>query len=289
MQYDKDLVAVVPDKNALFLLDGILAKTGALGLRAPTFQIDAHPLRDQGCLDADEFLQSQVTHYAHAIVIVADREQSGRREMSPHDIEAEIEAKLAKSGWERRARAVVVDPGIGRWLLDHEFGEKWGPEGPDLRRKIQAALRRRRVPQSPELYRTLGARLVVEGEPDPAWQKLLATFKDWFGVAPTAAQPDSEAVLQGRFDALVGKWSEDTRLMSSLREIVGHSAYQEIIAMGTRAIPLILRDLERQPKHWGPALRAITGASPVPKEHAGMVEKIAEDWLQWAKENGYAW
>lgn len=59
--------------------------------------------------------------------------------------------------------------------------------------------------------------------------------------------------------------------------------------MGQAAVPLILRDLEREPKPWGPALEAITGAHPVAKEHAGRVKKIAGDWLRWARDNGYVW
>lgn len=100
---------------------------------------------------------------------------------------------------------------------------------------------------------------------------------------------DRAAGIGERFDALLGRWIQDTGPSSSLRDIVSHAAYQEIIAMGREAVPLILRDLERQPRHWNPALKAITGAAPVPKEHAGRLELIAQDWLSWAKANGYVW
>ena len=98
-----------------------------------------------------------------------------------------------------------------------------------------------------------------------------------------------EQTLQERFDALVREWQRATGSASSFTEIVGHRAYRDIIAMGQEAVPMILRDPEREPKQWGPALSAITGAHPVPKEHAGRIKEIARGWLSWAKEHGYVW
>ena len=80
---------------------------------------------------------------------------------------------------------------------------------------------------------------------------------------------------------------EETRFHSSMDKITKHTAYQAVIQMGESVVPLIIKDLEMEPKHWGPALFAITGVNPIPKEHAGRVKMIAEDWIQWAKDNGY--
>jgi hypothetical protein len=282
MPYEKDLVVLVPDKNAQFLVDGVLSQSAALAIRPPLRQLDTHPFRDAGCLDADELLESQAERYEHALV-VANQERSGRRELPRIDVEAGLEAKLSRSGWGPRARAVVVDPGVGRWMLEHELGERWSPEVL-AEEAVEQALRRRRIPQSPALYRTLGARLVEEGDPDPAWQRLLLTLRDWFG-----REPLGEASLEARFAVLAARWRRDTGRSSAVRDIVNHPAYQEIIAMGRAAVPLILRDLEHHPDHWSPALRAITGAAPVTKEHAGKLGSMAQDWLRWARENGYVW
>ena len=287
MPYESDLVVLVPDKNTHFLFNGIFSRAEALGIRPTTVQLDTHPLRDSGCFDADELLQSQTHRYAHAMVVIADRLRSGRRELSSAEMEVAIERRLAESGWGRRACAVVVDPGIGRWLLENTFGERWAMGSGELQRTVEAALRKRKLPQSPQLYRELGAKMVDEGESDPAWQKMVTMLRAWFGADPP--QHEENASLQARFEALVQQWLEDTQVVSSFTVIVSHPAYQEIIAMGPKVVPFILRDLEREPKHWGRALRAITGAQPVPKEHAGRVKQIAEDWLRWARENGYVW
>jgi hypothetical protein len=289
MQHEKDLVVLVPDKNAQFLFSGILSRSSDLGLRPPTHQIDIHLLRDSGCLDADELLQSQANRFAHAMVVVADRARSGHPELSRDELEAVVERKLAASGWEQRASAVVVEPGISRWLLEHELGATWSPGVTSLERALEAELRRRRMPRSPDLYRALGARMVDEGEADPAWRKVLGTLFNWFAEDPAGAQKRGKAALQARFDALVEAWLKETRTVSSFRELAEHPAYRAIIGMGTDVVPLILRDLEREPKYWGPALRELTGAQPVPKEHAGKVRQIAADWIAWAKEHGYVW
>jgi hypothetical protein len=98
---------------------------------------------------------------------------------------------------------------------------------------------------------------------------------------------DDEA--QAEFDRLSRIWLDETMVTSSLTRMVKHPAYQEIIQMGPRVIPPILRDLEREPKMWGPALHAITKATPVPNEDAGKVRRVAAAWLKWAKDNGYEW
>jgi hypothetical protein len=57
--------------------------------------------------------------------------------------------------------------------------------------------------------------------------------------------------------------------------------------MGPAAVPLILRELERQPDHWFWALTAITGEDPVRPEDAGNIERMAQAWLALGQEQGY--
>ena len=129
----------------------------------------------------------------------------------------------------------------------------------------------RLVRNAPNLSSLVGAFFRWEDTPDPP-------------PSPTVADAD-----QAEFDGLARRWTEETRVLSSVTRMIGHPAYQQIIAMGERAIRPILRDLEREPKMWGPALHAITGALPVPGADAGRVALVAGAWLAWAKDNGYAW
>jgi hypothetical protein len=45
----KDLVALVPDQDYEKVLDGLLARHQALGIKPLTFQYYRHPNRDAGC------------------------------------------------------------------------------------------------------------------------------------------------------------------------------------------------------------------------------------------------
>ena len=64
---------------------------------------------------------------------------------------------------------------------------------------------------------------------------------------------------------------------------------QPIIALGPAVIPLLLADLERTLRHWFGALTELTGANPVPPEDAGRIQRMAEAWVRWGRENGYLW
>jgi hypothetical protein len=93
--------------------------------------------------------------------------------------------------------------------------------------------------------------------------------------------------LEERFQGLATWWREDNRFTSSVTKLVMHQAYQQIIGMGPAAIPLILRELQRNPDHWFWALTAITGENPVEPEDAGHLQAMTRAWLQWGDKRGY--
>ena len=127
-----------------------------------------------------------------------------------------------------------------------------------------------------------------------------------FGVAQTALRPRMNVIaptsrpkyatdpnatvtavgLKGEFDELARLWKAETRLGSMTRTIT-HPAYLGIIGLGPAVIPLILRDLNREPNHWFTALRALAKTSPVNAEDAGNMKKMRHAWLEWGKQNGY--
>jgi hypothetical protein len=57
--------------------------------------------------------------------------------------------------------------------------------------------------------------------------------------------------------------------------------------MGSPALPLILRELQRETDHWFWALKAITGEDPVDPDDRGKLANMAEAWLRWGRERGY--
>lgn len=94
-------------------------------------------------------------------------------------------------------------------------------------------------------------------------------------VKETPDTPPRET-LEGRFRRLATIWHRETAYLSSMTEASSHPAYQEIIRLGPEVVPLLLRDLEAHHNHWFAALRAITGAEPIPPS-------AAETFPRWCK------
>jgi hypothetical protein len=89
------------------------------------------------------------------------------------------------------------------------------------------------------------------------------------------------------FHALAERWKKETAHQSNVAKKALNPAYQEIIGMGERAVPLLLAELHREPDDWFWALHAITGANPVPLASRGNLCAMAEAWIQWGREKGY--
>jgi hypothetical protein len=92
-----------------------------------------------------------------------------------------------------------------------------------------------------------------------------------------------------RFQHLAGVWRQEVAYLSSVTAMSQHPAYQAIIGLGPDVIPILLRELEHNPDHWFVALHALTGASPVPPEDRGYLDRMAAAWVRWGKEHGYTW
>lgn len=103
----------------------------------------------------------------------------------------------------------------------------------------------------------------------------------WIPVSRQWANPIS------RFITLKTKWEAETAHLSSITEIAMYPAYQEIIGMGSIAIPLILSEMKTKPGHWFWALKSITGEDPVLPSQRGRIKEMVKAWLQWGKEQGY--
>jgi hypothetical protein len=91
--------------------------------------------------------------------------------------------------------------------------------------------------------------------------------------------------VERQFHALLATWRDETAGLSSTTKIVMNDAYQQIIGLGEPAVPLLLRELAKGPDHLGWALRAITREDPVPRDAAGDVQRVADIWLEWGRNN----
>ncbi|WP_143294092.1 hypothetical protein [Burkholderia pseudomallei] len=98
------------------------------------------------------------------------------------------------------------------------------------------------------------------------------------------AHENSSDDLEQTFNALRDQWLAATAFASATVDIVLNEAYQQIIGLGPAALPLIIRELEKNGGQWFWALRMIARQDPVPKELRGKTKQMAEAWVNWAKD-----
>jgi hypothetical protein len=106
--------------------------------------------------------------------------------------------------------------------------------------------------------------------------------------SPTSA-PASD--LESKFLTLAERWTRETAHLSSTRQMAAHPAYREIVSLGQPVVPLIFKELVRDPGfHWFHALRDIIGSGPeIPTEDQGRLRAVMECWLRWGNQHGIAW
>lgn len=105
------------------------------------------------------------------------------------------------------------------------------------------------------------------------------------GGAPGAGSPHTDSLLKERFAELARQWKQAAGPSSSVRALILHPAYLQIIGLGPPAVPLILGELYREPGHWFAALFSITG-----EDAAAGIETFADAvaaWLEWGRAHGY--
>ncbi|MEZ0006271.1 hypothetical protein ABH942_001634 [Flavobacterium sp. 28YEA47A] len=89
------------------------------------------------------------------------------------------------------------------------------------------------------------------------------------------------------FLKLKDSWVLETMFASNSNEIFNNHAYQEIICMGQKSVPWIIRELKKSNDHWFFALREITGVDPILPEHYGKINDMKNDWINWYEQNNY--
>ena len=105
------------------------------------------------------------------------------------------------------------------------------------------------------------------------------------GASGTFRHRDEE--LLKKFEQLADQWERETQNMSSTVHKSMHGAYQDIIAMGPRVIPLILDRLRDKGGHWYWALAHLAKTDPVPPNARGNVQKMREAWLKWGSDRRF--
>lgn len=206
MSRDCDLIVLVADGDLRATVQSLLGRHDALGIRPVTLWRDEplkHPQHDPGCFrGANDFLRPFTERAEHALVVF-DRKGCGN-DAPRSEIEAEVEARLARSGWQDRAAAIVIDPELESWVFS------WSPHVPAVlgwkdasppfrswlieaglleeealkprrpRETVERILRKVRKPRSSSIYGQLASKVSLQRCQDPAFIKLRKTLSQWF-------------------------------------------------------------------------------------------------------------
>lgn len=199
-----DLIVLVLDKNMEASIRGLLGRHKALGICQVVHRILVHPSRDPGCLgEGHVFLRAFHRQYRHAIVLL-DREGCGRERETREGLEKSIEGRLATSGWNDRARAIVIDPELEVWvwsdsphipaalgsrddlpslrqsLRDHGLWREGQPKPDDPKAAMERILRLNNRPRSSAIYEEIARKVSLKHCLDGAFAKLRTTLAEWF-------------------------------------------------------------------------------------------------------------
>jgi len=201
----KSLIALVADKNMEFLMRGLLPRISNIEeVVAFSFDVIVHPYRDPGIFnEADDFLRSFQKKYDFALTIL-DHSGCGREDKSRESIENIIEEKLARSGWNNRSCAIVIQPelenwiwvnevrmanaiswekeiGLNDWLVQNNWKSLSEIKPKQPKEAFEAAIKTCNTPRSSSLYFEIAKSASYKECQDRAFLKLICKVKDWFG------------------------------------------------------------------------------------------------------------
>lgn len=200
-----DLVLLAADKQMEEALRGILSRPRALNIRPVTSEILRHPGHDSGCrLEAHHFLRPFHNQYHHALVLFDYDGCGASHHSDPEEIEQEVEENLRQSGWQARARCVVIDPELEVWIWSDspEVGQclGWGnasqrvqdwlemnglwPDGDakpnNPKKAVESALKQVGQPRSSALFRDLASSVSLQRCKDSSFQRFRNILRQWF-------------------------------------------------------------------------------------------------------------
>ena len=75
-----------------------------------------------------------------------------------------------------------------------------------------------------------------------------------------------------KFQCHLEKWQEDTMFTSSISDIIEHKDFLAIVAMGKKAVPFILDEIEYEPSHLVWALNMIYGRKITNRKNATIAD-----------------
>ena len=200
----KDLIILAADKDMENALAGLLTRRQSLGLREVNADIQVHQEHDPGCAQRGvPFLSIFARQYRRGLLIF-DHQGSGREGYTPQELQNQLNGELAASGWDERARAIVLAPELEAWVWSGSphIAEVVGWRGRPLsiydwlreqnllqpgavkpehpKKAFLEALHAAQTPRSASLYRQLAEKVSLRRCQDAAFLELRSMLREWF-------------------------------------------------------------------------------------------------------------
>jgi hypothetical protein len=208
MGYPLDLSVLVADADQKAAVEGLLeTRAAALGIRPIErcrLEVRKHPERDPGCVGGGVQLLALARSQAEHGLLIFDHEGCGKETETAEELERRLDIDLAKTGWDDRARVVVIDPETEIWLWSDSphvaatFG--WKSEKGDLRdwlrardflapgaakparpkEAMEAVLRETGVKASAAHFGAIARKVSLERCRDRSFNRLRTLLQAWF-------------------------------------------------------------------------------------------------------------
>jgi hypothetical protein len=211
MTYPLDLYVLVADLDQQQALKALLDHRGSsLGIRSVRFELTKHPHHDAGCYQTSPVILQTIQSQSRHALVVLDREGCGAEERTREEIEADLDERLAESGWGNRARSIVLDPEVEIWVwtpsphvaevlgwagadppLQQWLKERGFLEEDELKPKrpkeaMRAALYHRGIKPSAALFGELARKVGLTQCQDSSFLRLREILREWFPAAGIA-------------------------------------------------------------------------------------------------------
>ena len=203
----RDLIVLVADTEVAQTIRGLLERPTSLATAHVEVTVERHPGRDSGCrIGAVDFLRPFLRRYRHALVVL-DLHGSGSTS-SREATQEEVDANLARNGWEDRAKAIVIEPelevwvwglspkvadvlgwtsgyaDLRRWLHSEGLWPDDKAKPPDPRTAMKKTMAKTRLRKSPRVFFDLANEVSFDKCRDPSFVDLRGTLRSWFPPPP---------------------------------------------------------------------------------------------------------
>lgn len=210
----RDLYVMTADADAQAVMDGVLSRDQALGIRPISFKVVRHPRHDAGVVKDGPGLMGlgNIKKEYNHVVLLWDHHGSGREQRDNSEaVEKELTESLDRLTWKGRCLAIAIQPELEEWLWhsphallkvldkDQEKLDSWCQEFADTKDiaveearqqfpkemfdKVFHRCTQRRHPRPDEFKRIAEVASLPQWQNSPSFQRIAHTLPCWFPPA----------------------------------------------------------------------------------------------------------